>query len=303
METTTTPSPGTRNGSRKRIWIILFAISAVMNVFQWINKGSIVDDYEMKTDSLNSVRINLEKELGETYGELNQYRGMSERLDSLLTEANGSIDQQKDRIDELLRSERNARSLNKKLNAELEELKKLRNEYLEKLDEMMVENENLKKSNEDLNFRYTDLSKNLESTINQASVIKSEYLNVTAYKRRSGNKFTPTAMAKRTNKMEVCFTVLENKIAKPGEKTVYLRIIEPGGKTLGARVEGSSTFTIPATGEIVNYTNSEGINYDNSKKEMCMGWTEQDRVFTAGTYAVEIYVDGYLSASTSYSLK
>ncbi len=61
-------------------------------------------------------------------------------------------------------------------------------------------------------------------------------------------------MAKRTNKMDVCFSVLENKIAQLGEKNVYLRIIEPGGKTLGARETGSNVFKMANSNEEVQYT-------------------------------------------------
>jgi hypothetical protein len=283
--------------------MILFLVALALNVYQWMDKESTVEDYTMQTDSLSTVAINLEKELGETYAELNQYKGTSERLDSLLAEANGNIEEQQKRIEELLRSERNSTARNKKLQAELEKLKKLREEYLEKIDELLVENQNLKKSNEDLVAKNAEITQNLESTVNQASVIRSEYVRSSAFKMRSNGKFVETALAKRTNKMEVCFSILDNPIAKAGEKNVYLRIVEPGGKTLGDRSAGSSTFTVGATGEVVQYTAMEKVDYKNNRQDICLNWVEDERVYAPGTYAIEIYVDGTLSASSSHTLK
>ncbi|HMT30532.1 MAG TPA: hypothetical protein PKD91_14750, partial [Bacteroidia bacterium] len=212
-----------KKGGNNKIWIILLAVSAIVNIYQWQNNNSVVASYEVKNDSLVSAKMDVEKELGETYQELNQYKGINERLDSLLAEANTNIDQQKARIEKMLKNEKNSAALNKKLKAELEELKKMRDEYLEKIDQLLVENEQLKKDKVELTSTVENLSKNLESTVNQASVLKSEYLKVKAFKKRGSSKYSETAMAKRTNKMEVCFSVLDNKIAKPGEREVYLR--------------------------------------------------------------------------------
>ena len=292
-----------KKGGNNKIWIILLAVSAIVNIYQWQNNNSVVASYEVKNDSLVSAKMDVEKELGETYQELNQYKGINERLDSLLAEANTNIDQQKARIEKMLKNEKNSAALNKKLKAELEELKKMRDEYLEKIDQLLVENEQLKKDKVELTSTVENLSKNLESTVNQASVLKSEYLKVKAFKKRGSSKYSETAMAKRTNKMEVCFSVLDNKIAKPGEREVYLRIVEPGGKTMGARSEGSSTFKMANSGDEVQFTSSIKMNYDSNKQDLCLHWEESERNFAPGTYVIEIYIDGNLSAATSYVLK
>ncbi len=302
MENQSNPASEKKN-NKSMIWIILLALSAIFNVYQWQNKNTVIESYEFKTDSLMTAKMDVDKELGETYQELNQYKGINERLDSLLAEANTSIDEQKSRIEKLLKNERNSASLNKKLKAELAEIKKLRDEYLEKIDKLLVENEQLKKDKEELTSTVENLSKNLESTVNQASVLKSEYMRVKTYKKRSSDKYAETAMAKRTNKMEVCFSVLENRIAKSGEREIYLRIVEPGGKTMGARSEGSSTFKMANSGEEVQFTSNVKMNYDNGKQDICLTWEEQERNFSPGTYVIELYIDGNLSGATSYILK
>jgi hypothetical protein len=259
----------------------------------------------VKTDSLITARVDVEKELDATSEELNKYKGINARLDSLLLQANNDIEAQKERIDRITRSERNTRALNAKLQQELEEVKKMRDSYLEKIDELLVENENLKKAKEDLTSTVESLSKNLENTVNTASVLKGEYVKVTALKKKSSGKYSATAMARRTNKMDVCFTVLENKIAQPGDKKVYLRIVEPGGKTMGDRAGGghSGSFTVPGTGQEVLYSAVGDLKYDNSRQDYCISHEESERIFTPGTYLIEVYIDESLSVAASYVLK
>lgn len=290
------------SGGKGRIWIILFALSALFNVYQWRNHTSAVETFEVAKDSLITARVDVEKELSATIEELNKYKGINEHLDSLLAEANSKIDQQKAKIEKLLRNEKNSASLNKKLMAELEELKKLRDDYLDKIDALMVENQRLKQDSTNLAGTVETLSKNLETTVNTASVLKSEYFKTSSFKKKGNGKFTSTAMAKRTNKLDVCFTLLENKIAKGGEKSVYLRVIEPGGKVMGNRSSGSNSFKM-ASGEEVMYTNTANVNYENKNVEQCISYEEAERIFTPGTYVIEVYVDGNLSGATSYVLR
>jgi myosin heavy subunit len=283
--------------------IILLLLSLAGNVFQWFSGNSKISGLETKNQELVTARVDIEKELDATRDELNKFRGDNQRIDSLLLEANNRLDEQQIRIEKLTRSEKNATALNNKLKTELEELKKLRNQYLEKIDELLVENTKLKKEKEELTSTVETISKNLENTVSVASVLKSEYVKVKAYKKRGSGKYSETAMAKRTNKLEACFTILDNKIAKPGEKTVYMRIVEPGGKTMGNRGEGSNTFTLMGSKEEVMYTVSSKINYDNNRQDLCMSWEESERIFTSGTYLIEIYIDGSLSIAASYVLK
>ncbi len=286
-----------------KVLIALLVASLALNVWLFMSKSSMQDDHRVEKENLITANLDIEKELNETYTELNQFKGINSRLDSLLQEANGKVDEQKAKIQELMRKESNSAKLNKQLQAELNELKKLRDEYLERIDALLVENEKLKREKNELNSTVDSLTRNLESTVNTASVIRAEYVKVSAFKRRNNDKYSSTAMAKRTNKIETCFTLLENKIAKAGEKTVYLRIIEPGGKVLGNRSEGSSSFKKAGSPEELLYTITKTIDYRNEKEDVCMDWEEQDRVFTSGTYMVEVYVDGNFSGFSSIVLR
>ena len=137
-------APQKQNGTSKLLIILLIA-SLALNAYLFTSKNTMQDDYKVEKDSLITARVDVEKELTDTYTELNQYKGINSRLDSLLSEANGKVDEQKAKIDALIKREGNSKKLNKELQAELAELKKLRDQYLEKIDALLVENEQLKK--------------------------------------------------------------------------------------------------------------------------------------------------------------
>ena len=283
------------------ILVVALLGSLAGNLYQY-NKGqTTVTSYESRVDTLESARTEIETELNATYAELEKFKGQNAVLDSTVNDANAKIDEFKARVAQLNKSVKNKDELNQKLQAELAELRKLRDEYLDKIDSLMVSNQQLTVERNTLTTRVDSLSKNLESTVNTASVLRAEYIKSIAYKKKGNSKYTETAMAKRTNKIEVQFKVLENKIAKAGEKTVYMRITEPGGKVLGNKSDGSGK--MKAGGEDVLFTASTNIQYANATQDVTLNWEETERNFAPGTYSIEIYVDGTIAGLSSLVLK
>ena len=292
-----------KKGNKGTLWIVLFLLSAVMNIYQWRNHTTMINNYEQRVDTLVVERVNVEKELSDTKAELEKYRGISANLDSLLNEATAQLDAQAAKLKNTTRSEKNTLALNKKLQEQLKELQGLRDEYLGRIDSLLMANKQLQGEKEQLTSNVETLSKNLETTVATASVLKSEYIKVTSLKRRSSGKYVETAMAKRTHKLDVCFDILDNKISKTGEKTVYMKITEPGGKPIGNRSTGSNTFRT-SSGEEVMYASTANVSYTGAKQNICLSYEEQeDKKFPAGTYLIEVYVDGNLSGAGSYTLR
>lgn len=297
-----TPNQEQKKG-KGTLWIVLFLLSGALNIYQWMHQTTTVNMYEQKVDTLVVERVNVEKELSDTKAELEKYRGISANLDSLLNEANAKIEEQAKKIKDINSREKNMASLNVKLKQQLADLQALRDEYLGRIDSLLMANKQLVTEKEQLTSNVESLSKNLESTVATASVLKSEYIKVQSFKRKSSGKFVETAMAKRTHKLTVCFDVLDNKIAKSGEKTVYLKITEPGGKAIGNRSTGSNSFKT-SSGEEVMYAATTTLTYTGAKQNVCMNYEEQqDKMFPAGTYLIEVYIDGSLSGAGSYTLR
>lgn len=271
------------------------------NFFQYNRGQKTVTEYVTKVDTLEMARTEIETELNATYAELEKYKGQNAITDSLLAEATSKVDEQKTRINQIMKTVKNKEELNSKLSAELADLRKLKDNYLDKIDSLMVVNQQLVADKNDLNNKVADLDKNLKSTVTTASMLKVEYIKAIAYKKRGASKYSETAMAKRTNKIEVTFKVLENKIAKAGDKMIYLRIVEPGGTVIGNKSEGSKSVKI--NGEDVLFTNSTTLAYANANADVTLFWEEADRIFKPGNYTVEVYVEDHLAGASTVVLK
>jgi len=285
------------------LWLILFLLSFLLNIYLWWNRTTTINNYEGKVDTLIVERVNVEKELSDTKNELEKYRGISANLDSLLNQAQAQVDEQEKKIKSISKSAKNSVDLNNKLAEQLKDLRGLRDEYLTRIDSLLIANKQLTEDKEKLTSNVENLSKNLETTVATASVLKAEYFKVQSFKRKSSGKYVESALGKRTHKLTFCFDVLENKIAKPGERTVYMKITEPGGKPVGNKSTGSSSFKT-ASGEEVMYAATATLDYKGVKQNICMDYEEQqDKMFPAGTYLIEIYIDGNLSGAGSYVLR
>jgi hypothetical protein len=285
------------------ILIILLLLSVGFNIYQYSAKNTIVIESKNERDSLITARVDIEKELNETYSELNQYKGENARMDSLLSKANTDLQSYENKIASLLKSESNKDQLNKKLLEELKEIKKLRDQYLEKIDNLLAENVRLKKDNTDLNTKVEQISKDLQNTVNTASVLRVEYLNISSLKKKFNDKYVPTLLAKRTNKFDICFTVLENKIAKSGTRTIYLRLISPNGKVIGDRAQGSGNFNDIKSNSQMQFTLSKSLDYSNANANVCMTWESANEKYDVGIYTAEIYIDGIFSSSKTLELR
>jgi hypothetical protein len=285
---------------------ILFAfllLSILGNIYQFKTHNTTIVVYDTKIDSLITVRVEVERELASTETELEKYRGISANLDSLLNDANGRIAEQEKKIRKLIANEKDANRLNKKLKAELEAFKKLKDEYLEKIDQLIIENNALKAKNEELNNTVSNLSeekKNLQGKVATASQIKVEYLKINAYKKKNSGKYVEATIAKRTNKIEACFTVMDNKIAEHGDKNIYMVIKEPGGKILAGISRANFT---DVSGNNIEATASYKIHYEGDKIPVCINFENEQRILVSGNYAVEIYMENTPVASGTLMLK
>ncbi|MFN7313268.1 MAG: hypothetical protein ACK5UI_07265 [Bacteroidota bacterium] len=283
--------------------LVLLILSLIGNVFQYQNNKADIQVLDSKIDTLENVQITLEKELTETGNELETYRGISANLDSLLNDANDKIAQQEAKIKKLIGTEKNQEKLNKKLKNELAELRKLKDMYLEQIDKLISENQQLKKENEEKAAAITQLNEEklgLQSKVSTASELKAEYIKVASFKKKGSGKYVETSLAKRTNKIEVTFTVMDNKVAESGDRMVYAVITEPGGKVLAGA--SNARFT-NASKEEVAATASYKLAYKGQKEDIKLSYESEDRVLLPGNYSIDIYIDGTLVNTSTYILR
>jgi hypothetical protein len=287
--------------------LILLLISAVLNIYQYSHGESVRTELQSKIDTIYIKSNEIQKNLDITSADLSKYKGISDSLDKVVDEKQAELSKDEENIKQLRLAVKGDKSKIKALETAIQDYQNKMNDVMDQIDALVIENTKLKGENASLTTEVSNLNvtkTNLESKVNTASVLKVEYVKVKAFKKKViGDGYTETSMARKATKLNVCFTVLDNKVAQAGDKTVYVRVISPDNKVLGDKSRGSGTFNLVENAQETMYTLSVPMKYNNDKQNLCVDWTEDKKMFVEGTYTVEVYVDKILSSSSKFALK
>ncbi|HMS51489.1 MAG TPA: hypothetical protein PKD56_04120 [Chitinophagales bacterium] len=317
----------------KPLFIALIVLLLIINAFLFYNNRQMKAQHEQAVATLADEKAGLQSEVDKALADIEQLRLDNSQLDSSLGTARSEIEAKAAEIKKLLskgnasRSElAKARQMIESLRGEVETFKRqiaelqYANQQLttEKttlteqnvslktnLDSQLTQNQQLQQKNTDLTSKTENLTQAKESltkTVNRGKVLSAGNISGSGVKVKRSGKEVATSRNQRAEKMKVCFDVLENAIADPGQKTIYLRIVTPKGEVMSIESMGSGTIKLSDTGETVQYTAKAAINYQRSVENYCMYW-QPDNDFDEGTYEVELYQDGYRIGSSKYVMK
>ncbi|AWA30599.1 hypothetical protein HYN48_11140 [Flavobacterium magnum] len=181
----------------------------------------------------------------------------------------------------------------KKLVAENEELKKQNETLTVQRDSTVVALGQQKKFNDTLVVQ----NENLAKTVEKGSKLVVMNLRTQAIKQRSSGKQIETERASRADKLKVCFAVAANAIAKSGDKTYYVQIIDSKNNVIGDKKTetfGDMTLT---------YSFTTVVPYNNQAVDVCEYLDGNGKDFAKGSYFVNIFDKGELVSKTSFTLK
>lgn len=181
-----------------------------------------------------------------------------------------------------------------------------------RMNALVQENEQLKEDNfglvqvvdstntvliEEREYSQTLLGQNeeLSKIVDEASRLSILNLNTGAYRVRNSGKEVETQRARRADILKVEFTIAENKIAKTGDQTYYIQVIDSKMNVLGDRK------TINFDDQSLTYSFETTVNYNNSIVNVSEN-LEGDE-FEKGLYHVHIFDGDQLMASQSFTLK
>lgn len=298
--------------SRKRgaiiLWsmIILLLASNAITIYLWrttknevIREKIVHDQVIVERDNVQSDLLVLKKEYEDL--QVNDARMQKD------------IDEKRLRIEELIEEAKRHKGdayMISKLRKETETLRTIMQGYVRTIDSLNTLNINLVAEKKTV-MKQLDVEKEkqntlikekdeLKTTIAKGSVLSC--FNITAkavsYK-RGGKKEAETNKARKTEKIKVSFSLGENKIARAGEKTVFIRIMTPDGKEMAKSYDDNYKFAFNksvgyyAGKEVLNYANVEitGVTY-------CEGQGE----YVPGKYLVEVACDGVVIGNTTLKL-
>ena len=170
-------------------------------------------------------------------------------------------------------------------------LKKQNQTLTTNLDSTTVVLEDNKKYNQVLVGQNEQLAK----TVELGSKLSITNLKTASYKVRSSGKQIATDKASRTDMLKVNFTIAENKIAKSGDKTYYVQVIDSKNNVLGDKA------TISFGNNSLTYSFTTTVKYENKTVEVSEQLPGKD--FAKGTYFVNVFDKGELVSKSSFSLK
>lgn len=205
----------------------------------------------------------------------------------------------------------------KKSKGDAASMRKFRDQY-QKLQSNMkmliAENESLKKANQTLTTqrdsiivvageqkRFNDTlvvqNENLAKTVERGSKLTVMNLRTQAIKERNSGKQIETERASRADKLKVCFAVAANAIAKSGDRTYYVQVIDSKNNVLGdKKTEAFGDMTL-------TYSFTTTLAYDGKAVDVCEYLDGKGKDFAKGTYFVNIFDKGELLSKTSFTLK
>jgi hypothetical protein len=176
---------------------------------------------------------------------------------------------------------------------------------------LMAENEGLKKENTTLTTqrdstvivlgvskKYNEVlvgqNEELAKTVEKASKLTVLNMKGSAFKVRSSGKQIETDKASRADMLKVSFTIAANQVAKSGDKTYYVQVIDGKNNVLGDKK------TVNFGDDTLTYSFMTTVKYENKTVQVTENLPGKD--FAKGTYYVNVFDKNEIVSKTSFIL-
>jgi peptidoglycan hydrolase CwlO-like protein len=225
------------------------------------------------------------------------------------TALKGELEEEQAKIMELLEKI-------KKSDGSVAELSKYKTQYVKlkrEMDNLIAENNVLKANNSKLtkNLDSTNVvltnaktandtlaakNENLSKTVEKAQRLSVLNLTTLAVKQKSSGKQINTDKASKADVLKIGFTIAENQVAKTGDRTYYVQVIDSKNNVLGEKkTETFGTTYLP-------YSFQKTIKYENKTVQVQEDLSVKN--ISAGTYFVNVFdKKGELVSKSSFQLK
>jgi hypothetical protein len=288
-----------RNNSNLKAIIVVLAILLV---------GSLGYMYKMSSDA-KETQTTLVDEKTKVMNDLSELKASYDKAIAENTSMSDELIAEREKVVKLMadleKSKGDAASLRKyknqffalqkeknRLIAEVEQLKKDNTKLTVERDSTVVVLDSARSYNRVLVGQNEELSK----TVEKGSKLSVLNLKTAAYKQRSSGKQIATDKASRADVLKVDFTIAENKIAKAGDRTYYVQVIDSKNNVLGDKK------TEAFGAQSLTYSFAKTVAYENETVKVSEDLPGKD--YAKGTYFVNIFdSNGELVSKSSFILK
>lgn len=277
--------------------VVLAIILVVVGFLFFSNHKKSVEIQNQLNIEKDSIALNLQKIMHE-YDELEtDNEAVKEKLSEEQERATKLYDELKQvkqvsyaKIKEYQRELGTLRSIMRTMVKEIDSLNTLNQELIVENIKVRKEYTMSQKTVETLEQKTQELS----TAVEKGSVVKARNVHIQTINKRGRE----IMRARNVDKIKTCFTLSENRIATPGPRYVYIRILGPDGFILAKSTSDLFDFE----DEKIVYSAHREVDYQNQDIEMCIFFDNNGELL-AGKYEVTIYMEGYEIGNGEYLLK
>lgn len=286
------------------------SLKAVIAVLAVLLVGSLVYIFKITSDA-DTVQTELKTTMTEKESVMKDLQELKATYDAAISENTSMSDeliQERDKVVNLMAD------LNKS-KGDVASLAKYKTQFIalqSNMKVLMMENEGLKKANTTLTTqrdstvvvlgeskKYNEVlvgqNEELAKAVEKGSKLTVLNMKTSAYKLRSSGKQIETDKASRADVLKISFTIAENQIAKSGDKTYYVQVIDSKNNVLGDKKTenfGDSSLV---------YSFLTNVKYENKTVQVTEDLPGRD--FAQGTYFVNVFDKNELVSKTSFTLR
>lgn len=286
------------------------SLKAVIAVLAVLLVGSLVYIFKITSDA-DTVQTELKSTMTEKESVMKDLQELKATYDAAIAENTSMSEeliQERDKVVNLMAD------LNKS-KGDVASLAKYKNQFIalqKNMKVLMAENEGLKKENTTLTTqrdstivvlgeskKYNEVlvgqNEELSKAVEKGSKLSVLNMKTSAYKLRSSGKQIETDKASRADVLKISFTIAENQIAKSGDKTYYVQVIDSKNNVLGDKK------TENFGDKDLTYSFITNVKYENKTVNVSEDLKGKD--FAKGTYFVNVFDKSELVSKTSFTLR
>lgn len=302
QHTENNPGPKNRSNTGLLVLVVLLLLSNVVMFWMLMKRGKEVEQTQQQVVAVTSEKENVTVMLENMLASYDTLKTDNEQLTV-------EMEAQKAQIEDLLSQVKKGNYSLAKARKEAETLRKIMKGYVVTIDSLNQANAALTAQNVGLTQELGVVSGQkealttekaaLEGKIAKGAILHTTTITAGALFMRNNGKQVETDRAKKAEMVKCCFTLGENRVARAGDKTLYMRIISPDGRVLPAS-ESNNRFQFEGVeGE---FSVKREVNYQGVPVDACMFWTASGEMST-GQYIVEVYEGGGKVGRSTFDLK
>lgn len=304
--TTKEPSSNT-----SKVIIVIASILVVTALgffaFNYFTQREINRQHELEEAQLSSDIVDLERQILEFKIDNDSRQTALRAKESELSKAKTEIDRLRKKLS-LTQNESDQLKMGKDLlEKKLSNLELMIEKYQIQVRDLIAENIALKKDKSTLQdaVEASDREKNslkerldqkdefIDSTIQIVGKLRMDDLTFFRLDNKGNPNKKPDNSFRRFNLhgIQVCFDVLDNELARSGQRDIYLILENPSG-SINTNIKEGYSGTFNPGGKSKLYTSQLTFNYNNERTALCIDYVPSEEIkFEKGLHLVRIITD------------